>query len=420
MPNLFNMRILIHQAKIYCKSSPFHLQTMDLLIQDGNIVRIAANISVDVDKMVTGEGLCVSTGWFDAFADFAEPGYGNRETLISGARAAAAGGFTDVMLMPDTSPPIHNRSIVEFVRSQKLPIQVYPLGRFLDEKGRLTEMYDMREGGALSFTNGNRPVLSAGLMLKVLQYTLPMQIPVILVPGETQMLSDGLMHEGTMSTRLGLAGIPAMAEELMIMRDIELVKYTHSPVHFTGVSTDKGLQLIQAAKAEGLPVTCSVAAYHTVFTDEDLATYDTQLKVFPPLRTIADRDAVRAAVLSGLADSVASHHIPRHTDEKLCEFNHAEPGMSTIQQVFSALRSWTNDIETLIERLTASRHIFTGHTLTIEEGAPARLTMFYPYENYTFTAEMNRSLSTNNPFLNKTLTGKVAGIITENQILSAL
>lgn len=410
------MRILIHQAKIFCKKSPFHLQTMDLLIQDGKIVSIAANLSDDVDKIIQGDGLCVSAGWFDAFADFAEPGYGNRETLRSGSAAAAAGGFTDVLLAPDTTPPIFNRSIVEFIRSQSLPVNVHPLGSMLDDKGGLTEMYDMREGEALTFTNGSHPVMSAGLMLKVLQYTLPMQIPVVQVPGERKMISDGLMHEGIMSTKLGLAGIPAMAEELMIMRDIELVRYTSSPIHFTGVSTQKGLQLIQQAKAEGLPVTCSVAAYHTVFTDEDLATYDTNLKVFPPLRTTADREAVRAAVLSGVADSVASHHIPVHADEKLCEFNHAAQGMNTIQQVFSALRSWTNDIETIVERLTASRKIFTGQECIIEEGTSARLTMFYPDEIYTFTKEMNRSLSANNPFLNKSLTGKVAGIITENQI----
>lgn len=410
------MRIKIHQAKIYCNNSPFHLQTMDLLIQDGKIVRIAASLSEDVDKMIQGDGLCVSTGWFDAYADFAEPGYGNRENLLSGSAAAIAGGFTDVMLTPDTTPPILNRALVEFMGAQSLPIQVHPMGGFLDEKGGLTEMYDMRAGGAITFTNGNRPVLSAGLLLKVLQYAVPLQTPVLVVPGETSLLSDGLMHEGVMSTSLGLTGIPAMAEELMIMRDIELARYTHAPIHFAGVSTQKGLQKIREAKAEGLPITCSVAAYQTVFTDEDLASYDTHLKVFPPLRTVADREAVQAAVLSGLADSVASHHIPRHADEKLCEFNHAAPGMATIQQVFSALRSWTNDIETIVERLTASRKIFTGHALNIEEGAPARLTMFYPDENYTFTTAMNRSLSHNNPFLHKLLTGKVAGIITESKI----
>ncbi len=413
------MKVLIKQANIISSSSPFNGKTKDILISDGIISKIGDSIDEQADTVITEKGLSLSIGWMDIFSSFCDPGFEFRETIETGAAAAAAGGFTDVMVMPNTNPAVHNKSLVEYViqRSSSLPVNIHPLGAVTKntEGKELAEMYDMRQSGATAFTDGINPVQSPGILLKALQYVKAFDGMIIQLPDDKSIGAQGLMNEGIVSTQLGLPGKPAIAEELMIARDIELVKYTGSKIHFTGVSTAKGLELIAKAKAEGLPVTCSVTPYHGYFCDEDLTTYDTNLKVNPPLRSKEDMLAVRKALADGTVDCIASHHIPQDWDNKVCEFEYAKNGMIGLESLFGVfwglgIGNW--ELGNLIELLSvAPRKIFGIAVPEIKEGEKACLTLFNAEEEYVFDETMTRSKSKNSAFFGKKLKGKVKGII---------
>ncbi len=414
------MKVLIKQAHIICSSSPFHGQVKDILIIDGIIDKIADNITENAEEIIANDNMHVSIGWMDVFAHFTDPGYEHKETLATGAAAAAAGGFTDVMIVPNTNPAVSSKSQVEYIvqKSVALPVNIYPIASITKntEGTALAEMYDMHASGAIAFSDGTQPVQSPGLLLKALQYVLAINATIIQVPDDKSISAHGLMNEGIASTRLGLPGKPAIAEELMIVRDIELLKYTKSKLHITGVSTKKGIELIAAAKKEGLNISCSATPYHGWFCDEDLAAYDSNLKVNPPLRTRADMMAVRQAIQDGTVDCIASHHFPQHWDDKTCEFEYAKNGMIGLQTLFAAVNSFENDLPKLIDQLTiAPRNIFGLSLPQIKEGNLACITLFNPLQQYIFDERMILSKSHNSPFIGKTLKGKVIGIINKNK-----
>ncbi len=414
------MKVLIKQVKIAGSSNPFNGKVKDILIENGIIRQISDNISDSQARLIAHSGLHASIGWMDIFAQFGDPGYEHKETLISGAAAAAAGGFTDVMIVPNTNPAIASKTQVEYIRQKAatLPVNIYPAGAITkNAEGReLAEMYDMFNSGAVAFTDGTQSLQSPGILLKALQYVLSIDATIIQVPNDKSISAHGLMNEGILSTQLGLPGIPAISEELMIARDIELVRYTTSKLHITGVSTKKGLELIAAAKAGGLKITCSVTPYHGWFCDEDLTTYETNLKVNPPLRNREDMLAIRAAIKEGIVDCIASHHIPQHWDDKVCEFEYAKNGMIGLETLFGVVNSFDVPLDLLINKLTlAPRSIFGLPVPEIKEGASASFTLFAPEEEYVFTKEMIRSKSKNTPFVGATLKGKVIGIINGRQ-----
>jgi dihydroorotase len=305
------MKVLIRQALITDPTSSFHLQRADIFIHNGIIKEIGKGLSMEADEVIDQKGLVASPGWCDPFAHFADPGGEHTETLETGAAAAAAGGYTDVMLLPNTKPVMHSKSMVEYVsrRQTSSPVQLHPIAAVtIDAQGKeLAEMYDMHASGSVAFSDGLCPLQSSGVMLKALQYLKAINRTLIQLPEDRSIHPQGLVNEGVVSTQLGLAGKPAIAEEILIMRDIELLGYTNSGLHITGISTARSLELIKQAKNKGLNITCSVSPYHLFFTDDDLVDYDTNLKVSPPLRTKADRDALRKGVLDGSIDCIASH-----------------------------------------------------------------------------------------------------------------
>jgi dihydroorotase len=413
------MTVLIKQATIIDPTSPFNGQTKDILINDGIISSISNSINQKAGKIIEAKGLHVSIGWMDIFAHFCDPGYEHRETLETGANAAAAGGFTDVMVLPNTSPALHTRSQIEYViqKSASLPVTIIPIGAVTKntEGKELAEMYDMHESGAIAFSDGTNSIQSPGLLLKALQYVLAFEGTIIQIPDDKTINAHGMVNEGIVSTQLGLPGKPSLSEELMIARDIELVKYSESRIHFTGVSTQKSIELIKAAKAEGLRVTCSVSPYHLYFCDEDLITYDTNLKVNPPLRTRTDMLALRAAVKEGIVDCIASHHIPQDWDHKTSEFEYAKNGMIGLETLFGVLGDCKLPVNTIVNLLaTAPRKIFGIKIPEIKEGLTAKLTLFTPATTFTFDASMIKSKSKNSAFVGKQLTGKVIGIVNGN------
>src|ERR1700759_2505693 len=301
--NSLEMKILIEKASIVDRNSPHNGKVCDILVEDGRIKAIGTGLNATADKSISHPGLHVSPGWVDLFAHFGDPGYEHKETLSTGAAAAAAGGYTDVFVLPNTKPVVDTKSQVEYIRrgSASLPVNIWPIGamtRGLEGKD-LAEMYDMRNSGAVAFSDGTSPVQSAGLLLKGLQYVKAFDGTIIQIPDDKTVGSNGLMHEGVISTRLGLPGKPMMAEELMVARDIKLARYTESKLHFTGVTSPRSLEYIRRAKESGLAVSCSVTPYHLYFTDADLTNYDTNLKVYPPLRDEPAMQHLRQAGLGG-------------------------------------------------------------------------------------------------------------------------
>jgi len=417
------MKVLIKQALIADPQSRFYNTKQDILVENGVITAIGSGISAADAQELSAEGLVASPGWADIFAHFNDPGTEYKETLETGSAAAAAGGYTEVMVIPNTKPAVQDKTSVEYVvrKGSSLPARVLPIGAISkNAEGKdLAEMYDMQASGAVAFSDGLKPVQSAGILLKALQYVKTFDGVVIQIPDDTSVGANGLINEGIISTRLGLPGKPILAEELMVARDIKLARYTGSRIHFTGVSSPKSLEYISRAKASGLQVTCSVTPYHLYFCDEDLMDYDTNLKVMPPLRTAADREALREAVRSGLVDAIASHHLPQDPDHKTVEFEYAAPGMTGLQTAYSVVQTVLPDLtpERIAQLFAVNpRKIFGLETATIEKGAAANLTLYSPAEPFEFTEDRNKSLCRNTPFIGTRFNGKVIGIIRGNQL----
>ncbi|MFT3934404.1 MAG: dihydroorotase [Chitinophagaceae bacterium] len=412
------MKFLLKQVFITDPQSPHHRSRKDIFIDNGTITAISDDIRDSADHVLFLEGLNVSPGWADVFANFCDPGYEYKETLQTGAAAAASGGYTTVMVVPNTKPVIDAKAQVEYIvqQSKSLPVQIIPLGAITRnaEGKELAEMYDMNKSGALAFSDGLNPLQSAGILLKALQYIKSFEGVIVQVPDDKSIAPHGLINEGLVSTRLGLPGKPMMAEELIVARDIKLARYADSKLHFTGISSPKSLEYIKRAKDSGLMVTCSVTPYHLAFCDEDLYSYDTNLKVNPPLRTREDMMALRKAVADGTVDCIASHHMPQDWDNKICEFEYAKSGMLGLQTSYAVLKTVMPEIseERWLELLSTNpRRIFGLEQPVIKEGAIANLTLFQPAEKFVVSKEDIKSKSHNTPFIGATLTGKVTGIV---------
>ena len=417
------MKLLIKQARIVDPASPFNGQAVDLLIDNGILTTISKKISEKADQEISIAGLHVSPGWVDCFAHFADPGYEHKETLATGAAAAAAGGFTDVMIIPNPSPAIHNKASVEYIlhKSRTLSVSIHPIGAVTrnTEGKELAEMYDMKSNGAIAFSDGLHCIQSSGLLIKALQYIKAFEGVLIQVPDDKSINPQGLINEGILSTQLGLPGKPAIAEELIVSRDIALNDYAASTLHLTAISTAGSVEQLTLAKKEGKNISCSVTPYHLFFCEEDLTDYNTNLKVNPPLRTKTDREALRQAVRSGVIDCLATHHLPHEKDSKVVEFEYAQHGMIGLETAYAALRTAVGELST--EKTVAllainPRKIFGLPAATIQEGQTACLTLFDPAAQWTVTPETIRSRSNNSPFIGKKLQGKVIGIFNKNSL----
>ena len=417
------MKVLIQKTHILDPHSPFHETDHDIFINNGVIEEIGNNLQVSADHIIHHPNLHCSPGWVDVFAHFNDPGYEFKETLETGAAAAAAGGYTDVFVIPNTKPVIDSKSQAEYIsrRSRTLPVTIHPIGAITkNTEGKdLAEMYDMRASGAIAFSDGLNPVQSAGLLLKALQYVKAFDGIIIQIPDDKSVGMNGLMHEGVISTRLGLPGKPMMAEELLVARDIKLARYTSSKLHITGVTSPRSIEYIRRAKDAGLQVTCSVTPYHLIFTDHDLQEYDTNLKVYPPLRTMDDALQLRKAVEDGTVDCIATHHMPHESDSKILEFEYAKFGMTGLETAYAVLKQTMPSVSETrwVELLSINpRRIFGLPQQTINKNQPSALTLFDPKAGWLMSENNIRSKSKNSPFINASLNGKIIGILNGVQL----
>lgn len=392
---------------------PLNGSRTDIFIDNGIIAGMGKNLDQKADTVIESDDLQVSPGWVDVFADYCDPGYEHKETLLTGLDAAAAGGFTDVFVVPNTNPVIASKATLEYVqqKSKGHAVRLHVLGAVSKnaEGKELAEMMDMQHAGAVAFSDGWRPVQNAGLMQKALEYVKAFNGIIVQLPVQASLAAGGLMNEGETSVRLGMGGIPNIAESLIVHRDIELVRYTDSRIHFTGVTTPESLALIRAAKQDGLQVTCSVTPFHLLFTEERLKTYDSVYKVEPPLRTEAERKLLVAALTDGTIDCIATHHHPQDWDAKVKEFEYAQPGIISQETCLAMITEAAPELTAMqLTQLLSlnARKIFGLPEVKIAEGQPARISVFDRSATWTYTKEGKRSLGINSPLLDKTLKGR--------------
>lgn len=399
-----------------------------LRVRDGKIAETGLNLTPEAgETVVDARGAYLSPGWMDMHVHLREPGLEHKETIKTGCAAAAAGGFTAVACMPNTQPPIHTRDVVEYIvnKSAALPVDVYPIGCVSkNRKGEsLAEMGDMKEGGAVAFSDDGDPVYNAKLMRTALEYAAMLNMPVINHEEDLDLSRPGHMHEGRVSTRLGLAGTPSIAEEVMIARDILLAELTGGHVHVAHISTRLGVQMVREAKAKGIKVTTEVCPHHFDLTDEEIecSEFDTNYKMHPPLRTADDVEAMIEGLADGTIDAICTDHAPHSIEEKEVEFIYAPNGILGLQTAWSVvvrqlLDSGRMSLPAVLRCLIdAPRSILRLPVPTLEAGQPANLTLFDTTTSWDYTAAVNKSKSRNSPYLNQTLKGKALGIYNRGQ-----
>ena len=414
------MKIIIRSAKIIDSKSPFHNQTVDLLIADGFIEKIGTSLSNNDATEVKFDNLHLSQGWFDSSVSFGEPGYEDRETIVNGLNVAAKSGFTSIALQPNSFPIIDNQSQVNFVKNKAngFATELFPIGALTkgSEGKDMAELYDMKKAGAIAFGDYNKSIDNANLLKIALQYVQDFDGLVIAYSQDPNIKGNGVANEGIVSTRLGLKGIPNLAEELQIARNLFLLEYAGGKLHIPTISTAKSVELIREAKTKGLNVTTSVAVHHLVLTDEKLEEFDTRFKVTPPLRTEVDRQALLNGIIDGTIDMITSDHNPIDIEFKKMEFDTAKNGTIGLESAFGALLN-VLPLETVVEKLTLGKSIFRIENNTITEGAKANFTFFTPEGNSTFTKENILSKSKNSAFLGTEIKGFVYGILNQNQLV---
>ena len=416
------MKLLIKSATIIDNSSPFHLQKKDLLIENGKIIKIANSIKTETSiKEIRLENLHLSQGWFDTSVCFGEPGFEERETIENGLKTAAKSGFTAVAVNPNTNPVADNKSAIEFIKNNAInsATEIYPIGNLTKsaESEDIAELFDMKNSGAIAFGDYNKPLSNANLLKIGLQYAQNFDGLIMSFPQDNSISGKGLVNEEKNSTKLGLSGIPALAEELQIVRDLFILEYTGGKLHIPTISTSKSVNLIKEAKKKGLNITCSVAAHHLILTDDELAKFDANTKVLPPLRTLKDTKALIKGLNEGIIDMITSDHNPIDIDHKKVEYDKAKFGTIGLESLFGALNK-VIEIETLITCLTIKpRSRFNIESTSINIGEKANLTLFNPDFEYEFTESDIFSTSKNSVFLNKKLNGRVYGIIANNKLV---
>lgn len=416
------MELILRNARITDPRSPLSGKNTDIMVENGVITDIRNGLRSSSARVIESEHLHVSPGWFDMQAHFCDPGFEYKEDLRSGAKAAAAGGYTGVLLMPSTQPSISTKTQVEYIlnKAEKEAVDILPAGSISHKReGKdLAEMYDMFLSGAKAFTDDLHPITHAGLMNRALLYAQNFGGLIMAYCEDPDISGDGKMNEGPEGTKLGLKGIPGLSEEVMVARNIFLADYCHTRIHLCGISTARSVQLIREAKKKKIKVSASVNVANLFYDDSALREFDTNLKVKPPLRGKSDVEALRKGVADGTIDVIVSDHRPEDTENKVVEFDHAAFGMSSIETAFAManMSRGRMSLERLIEKMALNPRKLLGLPLPqIKKGEKANLTVFDPSIKYTLNLTDLKSKSKNNPLVGETLIGKVLMVINKGR-----
>lgn len=415
------MKILIQSATLLDPQSPFHTRKKNVLIQNGRIVEIGDK-KYTADKVIKAEGMFLSVGWFDLGTYVGDPGYEQREDVTSVMKAAAAGGFTGLAVLPNTNPSVQSKNEISYLTNgnESRLVQLHAIASVTrNNKGEeLTEMIDLNEAGAVAFTDGLKPIWHTDIFLKALQYLQKFNGLLIDHPEDIWLNLFGQMHEGVNSTMLGLKGMPRIAEELALSRNIDLLEYAGGRVHFSRLSTAKSLALVRAAKKKGLAVSCDITSYQPLLDDGLLGDFDTNYKVNPPLREKSDCDALIKGLNDGTIDVLCSGHMPHDEESKNLEFDLADFGIINLQTFASQLATLSKSVSLtdLIEKVTTAPRTLLGiEPPRIEVNEKANLTLFDPKHEWTLDATSNFSKSRNTPWFGKKVKGKAVAVFNNSR-----
>ena len=419
------MNLLIKSAKIIDTNSKYHNKIMDVFIKDGKIDKIAKSIKLCKESLAKGNevefsanNLHLSPGWFDLHANFSEPGNEQKETLESGSKAAAKGGFTGVMIMPNTTPSLDSKGMIKYIQNatSRNIVDILPAGNLTmrQEGNELVEMHDMSKAGCLAFTDDKKSIKRNEVLKIALLYAKDCNALIMNFPNENSIANDGYMHEGVVSTKLGLRGIPSLAEEMMVDRDISICEYTKSRFHLSYLSTKGSVDKIKKAKEKGLNITADVALHNLFLTDEAINNFDTRYKVMPPLRTKKDNKALIKALKEGTIDVITTDHSPQDDEHKRVEFDNAKNGIIGLESAFGLLGKHLVPhlgLSQIIQNIAINpRNILGLNEATLVEGNIANITLFNPDLEWQFTKEDIKSKSINTPFIGVKLKGKALAI----------
>lgn len=404
--------------------------TTDIRIENGVITEVKAGLSSkDGEEVHDLNGAYVSPGWMDMHVHLREPGYEHKETIETGCAAAAFGGFTAIACMPNTNPPIHTRDVVEYIKkkSESLPVEVHPIGCVTKNRAgeSIAEMSDMKNGGAVAFSDDGDPVADSQVMRVALEYSSMLNMPIINHEEDIPLSRPGHMNEGKVSARLGLDGTPGIAEETMIARDILLAEYTGGHIHVAHISTANAVDLVRQAKKKGINVTTEVCTHHFDLTDEEIEKrhFDTNCKMHPPLRTQEDVDAMVEGLVDGTIDVICTDHAPHSIEEKEVEFIYAPNGIIGLETSWSITNKrlvQTNklSLQQVVDKMVYKpREILNMEIPELKEGANAELTFFNTDEKWTFSPNQVRSKSKNSPYLDQELEGRAVAIFNKGQFV---
>ncbi len=417
------MRTYIKDIEVIATGNKLHGKKVSLLLENGKIAAINPAKSRKVDATIDKPGLLCSSSWFDMRVFSGEPGEEYREDLESLSSALASGGFGGALLMPNTHPVLQNKSDFSsiFAKNTDKASVIYPASAVTIncDGENLNEMLDVHHVGVPAFTDGTQPIWNSDILVKSLQYLQKFNGLLINFPQDKNLAMFGQMSEGIVSTGLGLKGIPHLAEELMIQRDLELLKYAGGKIHFTCISSAKSVDLIRKAKKEGLDVTCDVNIHHLILDDTHLESFDANYKVSPPLRTQKDIKALIKGINDGTIDVIVSSHQPYDKDHKQLEFDYAEFGMMGTQILFSLYGKFLQDkieLPTFINCITHNpKTILNLQTSPMEEGQDADITIFSLEDEWAFDQDSNRSKSDNSPFFGQRFKAKALAVFNNGQ-----
>jgi dihydroorotase len=419
------MQILLRSTKIIDPKSKHNGKVLDVLINDGKIESIGKDIdSTLVNEVIEGDDLHVSAGWVDLYATIGDPGNEHNEEIETGLNAAAQGGFTKIAISPEANPAADDKSAIKYIlnKAANHVVDALPIGATTNglRGEELAEMFDMKQAGAVAISNGKHTISNAKLQHLALQYVKNLELPIFSYCDDAKMSAGGQMHEGAVNTSLGLKGIPALAEELAIARDIYLAEYSDVAIHFSHVTTKGSVELIRQAKSKGLKVTASVPAHHLLLTDENIKDFDSNYKVLPPFRDAEHIEALKAGLADGTIDAIISDHEPHEIEAKFSEFGIAEPGIIALETAFSSALKALNgklSIEQVIEKLTIGpRKILQMNQPKIEEGELAELTVFAPSIGWKYEKSSIKSRSANSPLIGSELPGLPVAIINNGKL----